>query len=290
MNKKVKIARLSILSNSLLIILKFVVGFISGSVSIMSEAIHSSMDLVAAVIAFFSVRVSDNPPDERHPYGHGKFENLSGVLEALLILVAAGWIVYEAIRKMNGLEPVESIGLGSLVMFISAGVNIFVSRKLYKVAKETDSVALEADALHLKTDVYTSLGVGGGLILIWITKVHILDPIIAILVALVILKEAYQLLSRAFSPLLDASPGKADVARLEKELTDLGVKYHELKTRKAGSFFFIEFHLEMPSDMPLEQVHDYCDFIEEELKKQNRNVRVTIHAEPVAPSKDMTSL
>lgn len=281
MSKKVRIARLSILSNSMLIIMKFAVGIISGSVSIMSEAIHSSMDLVAAVIAFFSVKVSDNPPDERHPYGHGKFENLSGVLEALLILVAAGWIVYEAVRKMSGEEPVESIGLGSLVMFISAGVNILVSRKLYKVAKETDSVALEADALHLKTDVYTSLGVGGGLILIWITKVHILDPIIAILVALVILKEAYELLSRAFSPLLDASLGKADVSKLEKVLSDLGVNYHDLKTRKAGSYLFVEFHLEMPFDMPLEQVHDYCDFIEEELKKHNDNIRVTIHAEPI---------
>ena len=125
MNKKIRIARLSIFSNSLLIILKFLVGILSGSVSIMSEAIHSSMDLVAAIIAFFSVRVSDNPPDERHPYGHGKFENLSGVLEALLILVAAGWIVYEAVHKMAGQEPVESIGLGSLVMFISAGVFVY---------------------------------------------------------------------------------------------------------------------------------------------------------------------
>ena len=286
MSKKVKIARLSIFSNSLLIIMKFLVGILSGSVSIMSEAIHSSMDLVAAIIAFFSVRVSDNPPDERHPYGHGKFENLSGVLEALLILVAAGWIVYEAMHKMTGQEPVESIGLGSLVMFISAGVNIFVSRKLYKVAKETDSVALEADALHLKTDVYTSLGVGIGLILIWITKIHILDPIIAILVALIILKEAYELLSKAFSPLLDSAWKKEDVASLENSLLELGVHYHELKTRRAGSYLFIDFHLEMPSDMPLEQVHDYCDYIEEELKKKNRNVRVTIHAEPLNAPKD----
>jgi cation diffusion facilitator family transporter len=280
MSKKVKIARLSIFSNSLLIILKFTVGIISGSVSIMSEAIHSGMDLVAAIIAFFSVRVSDNPPDEKHPYGHGKFENLSGVLEALLILVAAGWIVYEAIHKMTGEEAVESIGLGSLVMFISAGVNIVVSRKLYKVAKETDSVALEADALHLKTDVYTSLGVGIGLLLIWITKIHILDPIIAILVALIILKEAYELLSRAFSPLLDSSLKKDDRVKLEQFLESLNVHYHDLKTRRAGSYLFIDFHLEMPAEMPLEKVHDYCDYIEEELKKKNANVRVSIHAEP----------
>ena len=280
MNKKVKIARLSIFSNTLLIIMKFTVGIISGSVSIMSEAIHSMMDLVAAVIAFFSVRVSDNPPDDKHPYGHGKFENLSGVLEALLILVAAGWILFEAIRKMTGQEPVESIGLGSLVMFISAGVNIFVSRKLYKVAKETDSVALEADALHLKTDVYTSLGVGVGLLLIWVTKIHILDPIIAILVALLILKEAYQLLSRAFSPLLDSAWHKEDLSNLDKQLRELGIRYHDLKTRRSGSYRFVELHLEMPPEMSLEKVHDYCDYIEAELKKQHSNLRITIHAEP----------
>lgn len=280
MNKKVKTARLSILSNSLLIIMKFTVGLISGSVSILSEAIHSTMDLVASVIAFFSVKVSDNPPDERHPYGHGKFENLSGVLEALLILVAAGWIVYEAIRKMNNIEPVESIGLGSLVMFISAGVNIYISRRLYKVAKETDSVALEADALHLKTDVYTSLGVGVGLLLIWVTKIHYLDPIIALLVAILILKEAYQLLTRAFAPLLDSSWNKSELDNLKDSLLKMGVKYHELKTRRAGSYMFVDLHLEMSPDLPLAEVHRYCDEIEEKLQKELPNLRITIHPEP----------
>jgi cation diffusion facilitator family transporter len=280
MNKKAKTARLSILSNTLLIIMKFTVGMISGSVSILSEAIHSTMDLVAAVIAFFSVRVSDNPPDKRHPYGHGKFENLSGVLEAILILVAAGWIVYEAVKKFSRNEPVESIGLGSLVMFISAGINIFVSRRLYKVAKATDSVALEADALHLKTDVYTSLGVGIGLLLIWITKLNYLDPIIAILVAVLILKEAYELLSRAFAPLLDSSWNKAELTELENSLLKMGVKYHDLKTRRAGSYMFVDFHLEMSPDVPLAEVHRYCDEIEEKLKKELPNLRITIHAEP----------
>jgi cation diffusion facilitator family transporter len=280
MNKKAKTARLSIISNTLLIIMKFTVGMISGSVSILSEAIHSMMDLVAAVIAFFSVKVSDNPPDERHPYGHGKFENLSGVLEALLILVAAGWIVYEAIRKMSNSEPVESIGLGSVVMFISAGINIIVSRRLYKVAKATDSVALEADALHLKTDVYTSLGVGVGLLLIWITKLHYLDPIIALLVAVLILKEAYELLSRAFAPLLDSSWNKGEVDKLENSLLKMGVKYHDLKTRRAGSYMFVDFHLEMSPDVHLAEVHKYCDEIEEKLRKELPNLRITIHAEP----------
>jgi len=143
MNRKVQIARLSIISNTLLILMKLSVGLISGSVSIISEAIHSSMDLMASLIAFFSVRVSDNPPDSRHPYGHGKIENISGVIEAILILIAAIWIIVEAVKKLIGLPYViDSIGLGSLVMLASAIINIFVSRMLYKVAKETRSVAL----------------------------------------------------------------------------------------------------------------------------------------------------
>ena len=280
-NPKVKIARLSIFSNTLLIILKFIVGIVSGSVSILSEAIHSSMDLVAAVVAFFSVRVSDNPPDERHPYGHGKFENISGVLEALLIFAAAVWIIYEAIKKLTGPQPVESLGLGSVVMFISAAVNIIVSRKLYKVARETDSVALEADALHLKTDVITSLGVGVGLLLILITKVHILDPIIAILVALVILKESYDLLHKAFAPLLDSSWKNEELENLKKLLSEKDVRYHKLRTRRAGSHVFLDLHLEMNPGMTLQEVHSYCDSLEEYLQANIKNLHINIHPEPL---------
>ena len=152
MNAKTKIARLSVASNSLLIVLKLAVGILSGSVSIISEAIHSSMDLLAAIIAFFAVKFSDVPPDSKHPYGHGKVENISGVIEALLILVASVWIIAEAIKKLLG-DPyeLESIWIGSLVMSFSALVNTIVSRKLYKVARETNSVALEASYWHTAT-------------------------------------------------------------------------------------------------------------------------------------------
>jgi cation diffusion facilitator family transporter len=173
MNSKTKIARLSVASNALLIVMKLVVGVISGSVSIISEAIHSSMDLIAAIIAFFAVRVSDTPPDPEHPYGHGKVENVSGVIEGLLILVAAILIIIEAVKKLLGETfELESLWLGAVVMFVSAVVNTIVSRKLYKVARATNYVALEADALHLKTDVYTSLGVAAGLCLILITGIN----------------------------------------------------------------------------------------------------------------------
>lgn len=281
MNIKVKVARLSVLSNTLLIIMKLVVGIISGSVSIISEAIHSSMDLIAAVIAFFSVRVSDNPPDSRHPYGHGKVENISGVIEALLIFVAAILIIIEAVKKLLGEEIVlESIWIGSVVMLLSAIINTYVSHRLYKVARATRSVALEADALHLKTDVYTSLGVAIGLGLIMITGITWLDPIVAIMVALFILKESYNLLSRAFSPLLDTAWGKDEIDSLEYKLNQMGAKYHSLRTRIAGNYRFIDIHVEIPEEESVGDAHKYCDMIEDELMAVYENLSVTIHVEP----------
>lgn len=281
MNVKVNTARLSVLSNSLLIIMKLVVGIISGSVSIISEAIHSSMDLVAAVIAFFAVKVSDNPPDDRHPYGHGKVENISGVIEALLILIAAGWIIIEAIKKLGG-EPgrLEAIWIGAIVMFVSAVVNTIVSRKLYKVAKETNSVALEADALHLKTDVYTSLGVAFGLALIMITEINWLDPVVAILVALFIIRESYFLMKKAFTPLLDTAWGDKEIKDLERKLEQMDVNYHDLRTRVSGNYKFIDIHIRIPEDESVGNAHNYCDMIEEELTRIYKNITVTIHVEP----------
>lgn len=281
MNAKISIARLSIVSNTLLILMKVAVGILSGSVSILSEAIHSSMDLVAAVIAFFSVRVSDNPPDSRHPYGHGKIENISGVIESLLIFIAAIWIIIEGVKKLLG-ESIEldSIALGSIVMFISALVNMYVSRRLYKVARATNSVALEADALHLKTDVYTSLGVSVGLGLIIITGIKWLDPVIAILVALFIIREAYLLLTKAFTPLLDTAWNTNEIESLELTLKNLDVNYHDLRTRVAGNYRFVDIHIQIPEDVSVGKAHKYCDKIENELTGIYENLTVTIHVEP----------
>lgn len=281
MNAKIKVARLSILSNSFLIIMKVTAGIMSGSVSIISEAIHSSMDLVAAVVAFLSVRISDTPPDSKHPYGHGKIENISGVIEALLIFVAAFWIILEAVNKLTGeTTELDSIALGSVVMFISAIVNAIVSGRLYKVARETNSVALEADALHLKTDVYTSLGVAAGLLLILITGIHWLDPAVAIIVALFIISESYMLLKKAFTPLIDTAWSKSEIKELEKTLLSLGVRYHDLRTRLAGNYRFVDLHIEIPEDVSVKNAHQYCDKIENVLTTNYEHLTVTIHVEP----------
>lgn len=282
MSSKVNVAKLSIMSNTLLIIMKFVVGILSGSVSIISEAIHSTMDLAAAIIAFFSVKISDTPPDEEHPYGHQKVENVSGVIEAILIFIASIMIIKEAVKKIVGNEPVKSVGLGFVVMFVAALVNTLVSRKLYKVAKEVDSVALEADALHLKTDVYTSLGVGGGLLLIWLTGLNYLDPVVAILVALFILKEAWELLKSAFEPLLDTGLSKEEIDIVTKCIDNeksVYCNYHQLRTRKAGNKRYVDLHLVVPEKMSVKQAHDICDSIEAEVGSKLRNTEVMIHVE-----------
>ncbi len=281
MNLKVKTARLSIISNTLLIILKLGAGLVSGSVSIISEAIHSLMDLLAAVIAFFSVKISDNPPDARHPYGHGKVENVSGVIEALLILAAAGFIIIEAVKKLTG-KPfqLEFIWVAISVMIISAIINFFVSRRLYKVAKDTDSIALEADALHLKTDVYTSLGVAAGLGLIVLTGIKWLDPLVALLVAFMIIYESFKLLRKAFSPLLDTAWTDEEIGLLREKLEMMQVNYHDLRTRVAGNYRFIDINVVIPADRSVADAHRFCDMIEDELSRNYKNLSVNIHVEP----------
>lgn len=282
MNAKIKIARLSVFSNTSLIIIKLIVGIFTGSVSILSEAIHSTMDLVAAIIAFFSVRISDKPADKDHPYGHGKIENISGVIEALLIFVASIWIIVEAVKKIIHPEGIDSLGVGFIVMFISAGVNFVISKKIYKVAKQEDSIALEADALHLKADVYTSLGVGFGLLLIWITKLSFLDPVVAILVAIFILKEAYHLLKTAFNPLLDVSLSDEEISIINNAIakhSSVYCDFHDLKTMRSGSTKHIDLHLVFPEHMSIKNAHDICDEIEDELEHLLRNTHVMIHIE-----------
>ncbi|MDO6386776.1 MULTISPECIES: cation diffusion facilitator family transporter [unclassified Uliginosibacterium] len=286
MSRKKNVALLSVASNTLLIVLKLAAGVLSGSVSIISEAIHSMMDLVAAVIAFFAVRLADVPPDEDHPYGHEKFENVSGVIEGVLIVVAALWIIIEAVHKLGSPEPMQAVGWGVAVMFVSALVNTLVAHQLYKVAREEQSMALEADALHLKADVYTSLGVGFGLAAIWATGWHQLDPLVAIAVALFILKEAVELIAKAFAPLIDASLPKEEIeaihAALSRHAQDF-IDYHELRTRQSGKIRHVDLHVRLHRHTTLENVHVLCDRLESEIVRSVEHAKVLIHADPCKP-------
>lgn len=282
-NRKSAFAFLSICSNSFLIVLKLCAGIVSGSVSIISEAIHSGMDLVAAIIAFFSVRISDIPPDKDHPFGHGKIENVSGVIEALLILLASVLIIMEAVKKLMHNQEVSVLGFGFGTMFVSAVINFFVSRTLYKVAKEEDSIALAADALHLKADVYTSLGVGIGLFLLWLTRLHFLDPVVAIVIALYIVHEAVMMLRNAFRPLLDEKLTDEEIDMIRTVLLsykDAIIDFHELRTRRAGKYKHIDLHVTMPQHLSIKESHDICDNIERDLEQNIHNSMILIHAEP----------
>lgn len=283
-DEKQKIAALSILSNSTLVLLKLIAGILTNSVSIISEAIHSGLDLVAAIIAFIAVRISSRPPDHRHRYGHGKFENISGTIEALLIFIAAIWIIIEAYDKIVHGAKVETIGIGIAVMAFASLVNWIISGLLMRTATKTDSIALEADALHLRTDVYTSLGVMLGLLVLYVTKIQILDPIIAIAVALLIFKAAYDLTLKALVPLLDVALPPEEEAEINSALSIISaegiVGFHQLRTRKAGAERYVDMHLVVPRYLSIAQVHDLCDRIEKEIEDRLSYVHVLVHAEP----------
>ncbi len=288
--QKEKVALLSVVSNSLLVILKLAVGFLIGAVSIISEAIHSAVDLVAALIAMFSVKTSSVPADKRHPFGHGKIENISGTVEALLIFLAAGWIIFEAAKKIRHPEPIAYVSWGVGVMLVSAVFNIVVSNMLFKVARETDSVALEADAWHLRTDVYTSAGVMVSLALIWAggwifpgADLTWLDSAAAIGVALLIIKAAYDLTLRSAKDLMDVQLPSQEVnwiRELIRAHRPVIHGFHQLRTRKAGNFRFVEFHLKVDPGMTVEDSHRVTEELSGKIESHFPRSSVTIHIEP----------
>jgi cation diffusion facilitator family transporter len=281
--EKIKAARLSIFSNTTLVLIKLFIGILMGSVSVLSEAIHSGLDLLASMIAYYAVGKAGKPADEQHPYGHGKWENVSGVVEALLILGAAIYIIYEAAHRFAGGRQLEYLGLGTAVMSISALVNWFVSKHLFQVARKTRSVALEADAWHLRADVYTSLGVLAGLGLIAITKIAILDSIVAIGVALLIIKSSVELTRNAFADIFDVRLPEKDEKIIKGILVRHEgdcVSFHRLRTRKSGSMRFIDLHLVVPRKWSIEEAHQLSDNIENEISEALPNTQVIIHVDP----------
>lgn len=289
LRRKSFVALLSVASNSVLVALKLVVGLLIGSVSVMSEAIHSGVDLLAAAIAYIAVRTSGKPADDEHPFGHGKFENLSGAVEALLIFAAAGWIISEAIQKFFNPAPLDKLGWGVAVMLISAASNWVISRMLMKVGKETDSIALRADAWHLRTDVYTSAGVMVGLAFIMAAKLvnpswHLewIDPVVAIGVAVLIGKAAWDLTVEAVHDLLDVRLSREEEAWISgligRRPSVCG--FHGLLTRKAGPAHFIEFHLIVDKTMTVADSHQISDDLETEIMGHFPDSHVVIHVEP----------
>jgi cation diffusion facilitator family transporter len=284
MNGKSRAAALSIASNSALIALKLAAGAITGSIAIITEAIHSLIDLVASVIAFVSVRKADEPADEEHPYGHEKVENLAAAIEGILILVGAAVIVYEASHRLVVGSEVESLGIGIAVMGFSVLANLFVSGYLYRQARLTDSPALEGDAAHLRTDAMTSAGVLLGLGIVQITGIAAFDSITALIVAVAIVGAGLTLVRRSSGVLIDEALPEPEMDRIEAAIATARTQevagYHKLRARRAGSRRHIDFHVQYRSGTSLERAHELAHEMRDSIEAEIPQADVLIHAEP----------
>ncbi|HEY2770216.1 MAG TPA: cation diffusion facilitator family transporter [Solirubrobacteraceae bacterium] len=281
---KRRTAAISVISNSGLILLKVIAGTITGSVSVLTEAVHSSIDLVASVVAFFSVRKAGEPADESHRYGHEKIENLSAAIEGILILVGSAAIAFEAIRRLLRGGQLNTVGLGIAVVAFSMVVNVFVSGVIGRRAKVTESAALLGDAAHLRTDALTSGAVLVGLILVKITGAHWIDPVVALIVAASIVVTGVRLLSGSSRVLVDESLPADEVDAIRAAIEEFApsgvVGYHELRTRRAGSRRYVDLHVQFRSGTSLEAAHRTAHQLQDVIASRLRGADVLIHLEP----------
>ena len=277
-------AALSIASNSVLIAIKLAAGAITGSIAIVTEAVHSLIDLIASVIAFVSVRKADEPADVDHPYGHQKVESLAAAIEGMLILVAAGIIIYEATHRLVAGASVDLLGVGIAVMGISVLANLAVSTVLSRQAKAHESPALEGDAAHLRTDALTSAGVLVGLLVVEVTGVVAFDSITAILVAVAIVVAGVRILRRSSGVLVDEALPDAEMDRIEAAIaaarTPEVAGYHKLRARRAGNHRHIDLHVQYRTGTSLERAHELAHAMRASIEADVRGAEVLIHAEP----------
>ncbi|MBS1879336.1 MAG: cation transporter [Actinobacteria bacterium] len=284
MQTKSGAAALSIASNAILIALKLAAGALTGSIAILTEAIHSLIDLVASVIAFLSVRKADEPADAEHPYGHEKVENLAANVEGILILVGAGIIIFEATHRLAVGATVESLGIGIAVMGFSVLADLAVSANLSRVARRTDSPALEGDAAHLRTDALTSAGVLVGLALVEITGAVAFDSITALVVAVAIVWSGIRIIRRSSGVLVDEALPDGEMDRVEAALTAARTPevagYHKLRGRRAGSRRWVDLHVQFRSGTSLERAHEIAHRMRDEVEAEVPGAEVLIHVEP----------
>jgi cation diffusion facilitator family transporter len=281
LSEKRKVAGWSVLAAIFLTGFKFIVAILTGSLGLLSEALHSGLDLVAAVITYFSVKISDKPPDKEHNFGHGKIENFSAFIETILLFVTCIWIIYEAVHRLITGNTVIEVNVWSYIVVItSIIVDISRSRALYRVAKKYNSQALEADALHFSTDIWSSSVVLLGLIcaqfgFFWA------DPVAALGVALIVFFISYRLGKRSMDVLIDKAPNES-IAITEKVLQGFPeiVRFHDIRIRTAGADTFVKVNIHLQPDLSLQHVHEICDRVESEIKKCITRCEVFVHPEP----------
>jgi cation diffusion facilitator family transporter len=281
---KTRAAGLSVASNSFLILLKAVAGVLTGSVAILTEAMHSSIDLIASLVAYVSVRKADEPADESHLYGHEKIENLAAVIEGMLILVGSGVIAFESVRRLAIGSDVHRLDFGIAVVAFSAVVNIGVSSFLGRRARETSSPALEADAAHLRTDAATSVAVVVGLILVRATGERWIDPAIALAVAAAIVTSGIRILNRSSRILVDEALPAAELDAIRdavREFRERGVVgFHQLRARRAGARRYVDLHVQFRAGTTLEEAHGTAHALQDQIVKRLDGTDVLIHLEP----------
>lgn len=266
-----------------LVIVKAVAAFLTGSISISAQAVDSFLDLFAVGITMFAVRAADEPADKQHPFGHGKIEGIAAVIQALLIFIAGGWIIYSAIERIVSGVELEMSEAGIAVMVVSIVASILLSRHLLRVARAADSLALEATARNINADIYSAAGVLITMLVIRLTGFSILDPIVGAIVALIIIWSAVMVVKKAVGELIDNRlPEEEETVILAciEEHTVQVAGYHKVRTRKAGSQRFVDFHLLLPKDMTVEEAHSMADHIEQDIKERLTGTSVTIHLEP----------
>lgn len=284
-NNLTRYAWLSIAAAIATISLKSGAYLVTGSVGLLSDALESIINLVAAVIALWVLKIAAQPPDEGHTYGHGKVEYFSSGIEGAMIILAAVSICYAAVDRLIHPQPLEQIGIGLLISIIATVINFVVARILLRAGKENHSIVLEADGHHLMSDVWTTVGVIFGIGLVYATGWWRLDPIMAILVAINILWSGGKLINRSIQGLLDAALPK-DIHGKIVEILDSYVKeneidYHALRTRQAGTYKFINVHILVPGKWTVDQGHDLIEEIEGKLRLEIRNSVVFTHLEPI---------
>jgi len=257
---------------------------VTGSVGLLSDAVESSANLITAIIALFAVWFASRPIDHSHNYGHQKVEFFAGAMEGLFILIAAGGIAWIAIDRLRDPREIEGLGIGVGISIAAAAINFFVSRLLVRAGRQHHSIAIEADGKHLMTDVVTSIGVVVGLVLARITGIEQFDPIIALLVSINIVWTAWSLLRSGVDGLMDRALPDDDVERVRRVIEEhlaSREQYHALRTRRAGSRQFVDFHLLVPGALSVQRAHDRTEQLEEAVQEVLPNAQITVHIEPI---------
>ncbi len=276
-------ARLTLVTVIGLFAFKVVVGLLTGSISIWAQAADSSLDIFAVVVTFLTVGFAAKPADREHPFGHGKVEDVAALVQAILLLIAVVAIDYSAVQRIIHGETLQLTEAGIAVMAVSMTASIFLSRHLFRVARKTGSIALEANANNIRGDVYSTAGVLVGLLVVRLTHINLFDSIIALVVSLLILRAAFNVGRMAIAGLVDVRLPKEEedlLMGLISEHTGQVVGVHQVRTRRSGSQRHIDLHLVMPRGASVEEAHEMCDHLEQDIQAKLLNANVTIHVEP----------